>query len=230
MRPVWLVVFMMRPYFMGPWGKMRGSSKAFAVLTAVAGLALAGCGGDGDDTTKTTVATASCDSKGINSTVGSTGTCLRDGVTYTVVNKSQVLQLEELDAKLTSLTTEKAVQSNPQRKAIAKGRFVIVTLQVKNKTDSAQRFGGPGFEQAELTIGDRKFQEGAAATTLLRAAFLGRGPIDAGKTVTGSVAFEVPTTLAENLVKEKAVLAIVNFSDGGKIDTTKRLGIIRLWK
>jgi hypothetical protein len=220
----------MRPYFMGHWRNMRGSSRAFAVLAAAAGLALAGCGGGGGDNTKTTAATASCDSKGINNTVGNTGTCLRDGITYTVVNKNQVLPLEQLDAKVTNVQTEAAVQSSPQRKAIAKGRFVIVTLQVKNKLDKPSRFGGPGFEQAELAIDGHQYPEGAAATSLLRQAFLGAGPIDAGKTKTGSVAFEVPTKLAENLVKQKAVLAIANFNDGGKIDSTKRLGIIRLWK
>ena len=209
---------------------MRGSARAFAVFTAAAGLAFAGCGGGGDDTTKTTAATASCDSKGINNTVGNTGTCLRDGITYTVANKNQVLQLEQLDAKVTNVQTEKSVAPNPQKKAIAKGRFVIVTIQVKNKLDEASRFGGPGFEQAELAIGGRQYPEGAAATSLLRAAFLGSGPIEGGKTKTGSVAFEVPTLLAENLEKEKAVLAIVNFNDAGKIDSTNRLGIIRLWK
>lgn len=200
------------------------------MLAATAGLALAGCGGGGSDNTKTTAATASCDSKGINNTVGNTGTCIRDGITYTVVNKNQVLDLEQLDAKVVNVQTEKAVQSAPTRKAVARGRFVIVTLQVKNKLGKPQRFGGPGFEQAELAIGGIQYPEGAAATSLLRAAFLGRGPIDGGKTVTGSVAFEVPTKAAQNLVKEKAVLAIANFNDAGKIDTTKRLGIIRLWK
>jgi hypothetical protein len=221
----------MRPYFMGRWRNMRGSTRAIAVLTAAAGLALAGCGGGGGgDNTKTTFATASCDSKGINNAAGNTGTCLRDGITYTVVNKNQVLQLEQLDAQVVNVQTEKEIHSSPQRKAIAKGRFVIVSLRVKNKLDRPQRFGGPGFEQAELAIGGHRYPEGAPATTLLRASFLGRGPIDGGKTVTGSVAFEVPTSLAENLAKEKAILAILNFTDAGKIDQPTRLGIIRLWK
>jgi hypothetical protein len=220
----------MRPYFMGRWKNMRGRMRVFAVLTAAAGLALAGCGGGGGDNTKTTFATATCDSKGIDNTVGNTGTCLRNGITYTVVNKNQGLDLEQLDAQIVNVQTEKEVQGDPRGKAIAKGRFVVVSLRVKNKTDSPQRFAGPGFEQTELAIGGRRYPEGASATTLLRANFLGLGPIDGGKTVTGSVAFEVPANLAENLAKEKAVLAIVNFNDAGKLDETKRLGIIRLWK
>jgi hypothetical protein len=103
----------MRRYLMGPWRNTRGSWRAFAVLTAAAGFAIAGCGGGGSDNTKTTPATASCDSKGINNTVGNTGTCLRDGITYTVVNKNQVLQLEQLEAKVVNMQIEKAVQSSP---------------------------------------------------------------------------------------------------------------------
>jgi hypothetical protein len=225
-------MFIMRPYFMWLGRNIGASSRAFAVLMAAAGLAIAGCGGGGGDNTKTTAATASCDSKGINNTVGNTGTCIRDGITYTVVNKNQVLQLEQLDAKFVSMQIEQSVTESPKRKAVANagGQYVVVALQVKNKLDSPTRFGGPGFEQAELAIGGHQYPEGASATTLLRTDFLGHGPLGAGKTFTGSVAFEVPTKLAENLAKEKAVLAISNFNDAGKIDTTKRLGIIRLWK
>lgn len=225
----------MRSYFMWLGRNIGASSRAFAVLTAAAGLAIAGCGGGGSDNTKTTAATASCESKGINDTVGNTGTCIRDGITYTVVNKNQVLNLEQLDAKVVSMQIEKSVTESPKRKAVARGRYVVVTLQVKNKLDSPARFGGPGFEQAELAVGSRQYPhrqypEGASATTLLRTDFLGHGPLGAGKTVTGSVAFEVPTKIAQSLVKENAVLAIANFNDAGKLDTTKRLGIIRLWK
>lgn len=222
---------MMPSSFMGRGRKTRGWWRALAVFAVLVAAAIAGCGDD-DGNTKTTAATASCDSKGINGTTASTGTCIRDGITYTVANKNEVLELEEVEAKLLKVDIDKTVAASADRKAIAKknSRFVVLTIRVKNKTGRKERFGGPGFEQSELSVGGRQFPEGASPTTLLRASFLGLGQIDGGDTVTGSMAYEVPAKYANDLVKNKAVLAVANFNDGGKIDATKRLGIIRLWK
>jgi Domain of unknown function (DUF4352) len=211
------------------WLKSTGKLQLLALTGVVA--VLAGCGDDNDnDKSVTKPATVSCESKGINATTGNVGTCARDGVTYTVVNKNQTLPLEELDARVVNVETTKEVVADPKRKAKASGLYVIVTLQVKNKSGTDQQFGGPGFEQMLLAGGGHQYPEGGSANSVLKNSFLTVGKIGSGKTATGKGSFDVPRKIGADLTKSKAVLAIANFTDAGKLGQTKRLGIIRLWK
>ena len=219
---------MMPVNLIADWLKSTGTLHVLA-LTGVL-VVLAGCGGDDNGKTATKQATVSCESKGINDTVGNVGTCARNGITYTVVNKNQTLSLEELDARVLKVETTKNVVATPTRKAKAQGVFVIVTLQIKNHSGGDWKFSGPGFEQTLLAAGGHQYPEGASATSVLKNSFLGVGKIGSGKTVTGKVTFDVPKKFGADLTKSKAVLAVVNFNDAGNLGATKRLGIIRLWK
>jgi Domain of unknown function (DUF4352) len=205
--------------------------RRLTVVLAVSALTgLAGCGGDDGGSSETTVSKDPCEPKGINAEQGNTGTCARNGVTYTVVNKGETLELEELDAKLLSFKTLKRFEGVGKNKATAKGTFVAVNLQVKNKTDKDQSFGGPGFEQTMLANGKKQYPEDAAANSVSKNSFVVKGKIPAGEVRTGEVFFDTSDEFAKNLVKDKTSLFIVNFSDADRIDDTKRLGVIRLYR
>jgi hypothetical protein len=209
-----------------------------AALAALALLLPAGCGGDdeggneggtGGGGTSFTKASASCDSKGVDGTRGNTGTCSRDGVTYTVANRDQPLELEEMEVKILDLQIARSIKLEQGGQRVRpKGVFIIPKLQIRNKTDKPQQVGGPGFEQA--AVGDGRVQYVETPSTLRKDSFFLLGKIPPGGQKTGTLLFDVPARVARNLEARKAVMAFVNFSDTGAIKTAKRLGIIRLWK
>jgi hypothetical protein len=206
----------------------RKVALVFAVASVVAGV---GCGGsDNSSSTKNAVSQVPCEPKGINAEQGATGTCARNGVTYTVANKGQTLQLDQLDAKLIGFKTSGPFKGTNGNKAQPRGTYVIVTLQVKNKTDKDQRVGGPGFEQTMLADSHHQYLEDATANSLAPNSFVTKGKVSAGKTETGEIYFDVPDDFAKNLVKNKTDFVIANFSDADRLEDTKRLGVIRMWK
>ena len=202
----------------------------------VAALILAGCGGSssngggsGSEKRKSfATGTDQCDSKGINSRQGKTGTCVRNGVTYTVVDKGQLLDLEELSAKVLDVKVTRLLRGQSKLPARPKHAWVVVSMQVKNKTGKTHRLGGPGFEQ--LSIGGGSESDPEAANTVLKDSFFELGEIPAGATKTGKEVFEITSGFARRFKKTKATLGIVNFSDAGFADESKRVGVIRLWK
>jgi hypothetical protein len=210
------------------------NKKAAALATPiVAALIFAGCGGNssGSESQKRksfATSTVQCDSKGINSRQGNTGTCVRNGVTYTVVNKAQPLNLEELDAKVLDVKVTRVLHGQSKLPARPKHAWVVVSMQVKNKTSKAYRLGGPGFEQ--VSLGGGRELDPEAASTVLNDSFFELGKIPAGATKTGKEVFEITSGLERRFKKTKVILGIVNFSDAGFADESKRVGIIRLWK
>jgi hypothetical protein len=198
-------------------------------------LMLAGCGGDdksdsGSANASRNFATSNeqCDAKGINDKDAQTGTCARDGVTYTVVDKDQPLNIDELDAKVTKVNVTKTLKGDQKLKARQGHSWVEITMQVKNKTDKPQRVGGPGFEQMMIGNGRSVFPE--APSTIAKDMFFQLGAIPPGATRTGRAVFEVTNNFARNFKREKVDLAIANFSDSGYVQNSKRLGVIRLWR
>jgi hypothetical protein len=206
-----------------------------AVAALVALLLLAGCGG-GDDNggnnasapKKFPTSTVQCDASGIDDSQGKTGTCSRDGVTYTVVNKAQPLSLEELDAKVLKVTVTKVLKGQSKLPARQGHTWVVVQMQIKNKLDKPQRVGGPGFEQ--MMIGDGNVQYLEAPSTVLSDSWFQSGTVLAGATKTGRAVFEITDRFARNFDSDKVNLGIVNFSDSGFTDQSKRVGVIRLWQ
>jgi hypothetical protein len=199
-------------------------SMGLALLTM-----LIGCGGNDEDTSAERATVPSCESRGINRVEGEQGTCVRDGVKYTVVDRDQTLKLEELDATLIGVDTARTLRIKKNELARAKGRYVILTLRVKNKLDMPARFGGPGFGQVLLGDGSRQFTEESSAVHR-EDTFSTRGGIPPGETETAKMILETPAAFARELEERKASLAIANFKDAGAVEATNRLGIIRLWK
>jgi hypothetical protein len=197
-------------------------------------LILTGCGGGGDGNSSASAAkklitsTVQCDAAGINEKQGKTGTCSRDGVTYTVVDKAQTLQLEELDAKVLKDEVTKVLKGQSKFPARQGHKWVVVNMQVKNKLDKPQRVGGPGFEQLTISSGKAHFLE--VPSTVLNNSFFELGAIPAGGVKTGFEVFEVTDKFARDFPKLKVDLDIVNFSEAGFIDQAKHVGVIRLWK
>jgi hypothetical protein len=203
-----------------------------AAVVPVLLLLLAGCGGGGGNSAsakkKLITSTVQCDGAGINDQQGKTGTCSRNGVTYTVVDKAQTLQLEELEAKVLKDQVTKVLKGQSKFPARQGHKWVVVQMQIKNKLDQPQRVGGPGFEQ--LTISDGKAHFIEAPSTVLNNSFFELGAIPAGGVKTGNEVFEVTDKFARDFPKLKVDLDIVNFSEAGFIDQAKHIGVIRLWK
>jgi hypothetical protein len=205
-----------------------------AVAALVALLLLAGCGGsdeksdNGSSPKKFTTSTVQCDASGIDDSQGKTGTCARDGVTYTVVNKAQPLSLEELDAKVLKVTVTKVLKGQSKLPARQGHTWLVVVMQIKNKLDKPQRVGGPGFEQ--MMIGNGRVEYLEAPSTVLRDSWFQGGPVPANGTKTGRAVFEMTDHFARNFNSDKVNLGLVNFSDSGFTDQSKRVGVIRLWQ
>ena len=208
-----------------------------AVLAApmVMMVLMAGCGGDdngssgGADASKNfPTSNEPCDAKGIDEKDAQAGTCARDGVTYTVVDKDQPLKLDQLDAKVTKVEVTKLLKGQQKLRARQGHRWVAVTMQVKNKTDEPQRVGGPGFEQMMIGSGRTAYSE--TPSTISKDMFFQLGPIPPGETRTGRAVFEITDNFAPKFKGGKVNLAIANFGDSGYVSTTKRLGVIRLWR
>lgn len=222
----------------------------FAVL--LVGLFIVGCGGDSE--TKTVVKTVTeapgetetetetdepaskaCDDKGINREGLKTGTCYEGGYRLTVVNKDDLLKLEELNAKLNGWTTASNLASGGGGgSARAAGIFVIFDLTITNKLNGPVAFDETQ-DQVILGIGERNFTENFDAQNgPLEDSCLWKEPseIQPGLSKTCKVVFDVPPKAAELMTERSdkggGNLVLFNFSDQDTEDRN-RYGAFRLY-
>jgi len=148
-----------------------------------------------------------CDAKGINKEQLKTGTCEEEGQTFTVVNRSQTLRLEELNAEVVSRPEITKVLTSDIGTERANGTYFILTLRVTNKLDSPVQVttGSTGEQFALVDDDDRVYTEDfEASNQIVDQSFLSQGEdIQPGTSQTGKVVFDVPAKVA-NLSRSKA--------------------------
>ncbi len=154
------------------------------------------------------------------------GTC-RDagGATVTTVERSQRLELPNLQVKIVKVQTGPLVipprgddYTRPRR---AKGRFVLVAVRLKNTGNEALR----GLYDARLKIGERVYDQDTDANFTVTPfdAF----PIQPDDTGVAAVVFDVPVSAARKALDE-GVLAFPAGAEPSTVEEAGQIGQIRL--
>jgi len=231
---------------------------AVALIVTGAALGLAACGGDDEQTTSTTSSTTTTststtateggpieeivahaaqvepdevecgDEGGIESVIGSAGTCSANGTEYVVADDGEDLELDTLTAKLDDLEETGTVRGDHLKPREAKnGVYAVATLSITNETGSTELFDDFG-QQARLVAPGGTFGEpfnvlnGVATDSFLWQA----QKIKAGKTASGDVVFDVSEEVAGELGTDAAI-QILNFGDEGNIRRADQIGLLR---
>ena len=168
------------------------------------------------------------DEGGIESVIGSGGTCSAAGTEYVVADYGEDLRLETMTARIEEIEETKRVGGNYLKPRDSKqGTFVVATLAITNDGNGNQVFDDFG-EQAQLVAGSRTFREpfdilnGVATDS-----FLWKAPkIKPGRTARGDVVFDVPEEDAAYLDTNGSI-QILNFGDEGNIRRADQIGLLR---
>jgi hypothetical protein len=221
------------------------------IFVLLAAVLAAGCGGksggkSGSTTNASTTPAATgtapatsttslpdCNAMGINPTGMREGTCLHGGITWTIVNQGHTLVLKTLTAKLVDVRSTKSL-SSATAASTANGDYVVATVTITNKLQTAQTFDPAGTQQAGLILDGAVFKEAtdaeneADANSCLK---IHSTPIGASASVTCDVIFDVPRSAAADLGKHgSGDLYIVNFgSDLASSVYPQAIGQIRLY-
>jgi hypothetical protein len=156
-----------------------------------------------------------------------TGTC-RDpesGVTVSTVERSQRLELPDLQVRVTGLKTGRAVVPASPYGLVrrAKGRYVAIAVKVKNTGNEPL----DGLYEAKLKIGDRLYEQSGEATYAVspRNAF----PLQPDDSTVAAVVFDVPLQAARKAVRE-GLIAFPAGVELSSVENAARIGQIRLAK
>lgn len=207
-----------------------------SVVTLAVGLLLAaGCSGESSEpviesgkdaqSQRTEDPTRNCDVQGINSERGKEGSCLEDGIVYTVVDRESKLRLPELDVRLVETNTTAA---HPDGGNPANGLYVIFTVEITNRTSEPESLRA---DQAFLALNGEGYSRDTDAELSLNA-YPELDDLQPGKARTGRLIFEIPAPTARAL-RVRAVganLTLVQFSESDQLPRPKRLGQIRLYE
>lgn len=172
-----------------------------------------------------------CVAAGIDPAQMREGTCTHGGITWVIVNETHPLKLKTLSATLTGIGTDKVLASAGGT-ANANGKFVVASVRITNKLETAQVFDAAGSQQAELRLAGGNFKEAGSAehadanSCLKRAAHLRSGASE-----TCDVIFDVPDSAIADLGKHgSGDLYLVDFGadlSGSLVPQT--IGQIRLY-
>lgn len=191
---------------------------------------LASCGGGGDTPTDVERKTE-CDDRGINPERGRTGTCVQGGYKFTVVDRRDLLELENLAVKLNDYATARSVGHGSAGVARATGTFVIFDLTVTNKLRRPATFDD-NQDHTLLLLGDNAFRESfEAADGPVADSCLVKRPaeIQPEASKTCKIIYDVPSPTAANLTSPRAA-GNLNFFSGAVGDGLQRIGTIRLYR
>jgi hypothetical protein len=168
------------------------------------------------------------DEGGLESVIGSGGTCSADGREYVVSDYGEDLELDTLTAKIDDIEETRTVRGNYLKPRDSKhGTFVVATLSVTNEGDRPEVFDDIG-EQVQLETPDGTYREpfdvlnGVATDSFLWQA----KKIKPGRTVSGEVVFDVPEEAAETLGTEAAI-QVLNFGAEGNVQRSEQIGLLR---
>ena len=168
------------------------------------------------------------DEGGLESVIGSAGTCSADGREYVVADYGEDLELETLTAKIDDIEETRTVRGNYLKPRESKnGTFVVATLSVTNEGDRPEVFDDIG-EQVQLETPEGTYREpfnvlnGVATDSFLWRA----KKIKPGRTVSGEVVFDVPEEAVETLDTDAAI-QVLNFGAEGNIQRSDQIGLLR---
>ena len=224
-------------------------------LTLVAAVAAtAGCGSS--SSTKSTTSTSStktaaktttsksgtskksaskkntCDQMGINLRQGKTGTCLKNGSSFTLVNSNGTLKVGDESIKLRKTSTTGKVTGALGKADPGKdGTFVVVELKVRNDGKRSARFDRKQ-KQVRLRVAGGGVPESFPAETAIAGTFVNANKkIAPGKSQTASVVFRLPSDKAKVLDQRGADGQILFFTARNAAAKNKPPdGAIRLWQ
>lgn len=187
---------------------------------------------------KATVQSSSsdCAFRGITAGPRREGTCVARGVAITVADRAHWLDGREYAARIVGVRTAATLHAGSSGTLRAHGRFVIVTLAVKNTLAAPHAFDRRS-DLVFLFVDQKYFSENAEAEAdpALRPFRLRTTELQPDEVATGTVVFDVPVEHAGHLSATGSDLILVNYSDEAKGFPTgsqplKALGYIRLWK
>ncbi|HEX6116263.1 MAG TPA: DUF4352 domain-containing protein [Solirubrobacterales bacterium] len=168
------------------------------------------------------------DEGGLESVLGSGGTCSAAGTEYVVADYGEELELDTLTAKIDAIEETGTVRGDYLKPRRSKnGVYAVATLSITNPGNGTQLFDDFG-EQARLVAGTQTFSEpfnvlnGVATDSFLWQA----KKIKPGDTVSGDVVFDIPEAAAEELDANGAV-QVLNFGDEGNLRRADQIGLLR---
>lgn len=215
---------------------MNISVKRLAIICALVVALAAGCGGSKNPSLPTQLSdlpsSTSCDEKGISTDAARTGTCTAESTRITVANRHQPLSMQDYDAQVVSVRTADELGQRAAQNFTPDGKFVIVSLRVKNTGSTAQRFDR-NADQAYLLVDGKEYGEVQGAEDELPGSFSKDGAaIEPGAEGTGTVVFDPPADSAKSL-SDKGYVVFLDSNEttnGYPRLGFRSLGFIRLWK
>lgn len=172
-----------------------------------------------------------CDVRGINVRVGKSGTCIREGKTFTVANRRSTLQLREIAVRVGKVRATGSLPGAIRTIDPEKGRtFVLVDLTVRNKLKRPAKFNA-NLKQVRLRVAGAGFATAQRAEGAVGNSFFNQNrTIKPGKTQKGVAVFQVKAGAAKALRRRGADPAVLiwNFTDQAGKEPPN--GAIRLWK
>lgn len=152
-----------------------------------------------------------CPSKGIDPEQRKEGTCEDDGYQTVVVDRTHLLEIHTLDARIEGMR-ESDVIHGPGGTRHAKGRFVTFDLAVTNRTGRPQTVTKDQFQlNLEKIVG---VDVGVEKADEPRSFLAWEAAIPPGATRRGTVTFDISEADAKILVKE-GNLDVANFEHPG---------------
>ena len=170
-----------------------------------------------------------CRAKGIDPEEKKVGTCEDEGTEDVVVNPSELLELETLDARLESTRERPAAAPAGSH---GKRELVTFDLAVTNRTGGSVAFGPSQFLLLEQHVYGPDVEAERRSGNSLQAR---SSPVGPGETVDGTVIFDVPPSAAREL-HVVGDFEIGNFGSGGAkfeprvLFGASELGVIRTEK
>ena len=198
----------------------------------------AGCGSGNDNNHPTLQlsdlpSSASCDNKGISTSDARTGTCVAGSTHITAANKGQWLQMRGYAVRVESVRTADELGQRAAQNFAKDGKFVIVSLAVKNTGPAALDFD-KSSDIAYLLVNGTEYEELTAAEDLLPGSLHKDGSsINPGHVGNGTVVFDPPASGASTLNSEGSYVVFLDTDEttnGYPRLGFRSIGFIRLWK
>lgn len=209
--------------------RMRMALALVAVLALASGVSACGGSGGGSGPIGGTVATPTtttpagggdgaggrraaaqeCAAAGITTPPYNEGTCVQDGNRLVVANGRSLLTLRTLKASLRGFTVVEGM-SGPNGRITPQGAFLIVRLGIENTTRKPAHFAAG---QTLLLVNGQQIEERTDVEQDAHPEALahnGRGALQPGRLVEGSVVYDIPIEMIERVTSEGNLL-VANF-------------------
>jgi hypothetical protein len=212
--------------------------RIFPLGLAALAVVATGCGGASKERVQPSVQQNSgdCDFRQITAGARREGACVARGVSVTVANRAHWLHGKDYDARVLGVRFANAMTTAAGRLLRPHGRFVIVTLAVRNTLAAPHEFDRAS-DLVFLLVDGKYFGESPEAESVRRlGSFRLRGAdLPPDEVAAGTVVFDIPAEHSRHLSSRGSNLIFVDFGDEAKGFPTgtqplQTLGYIRLWK